>query len=189
MFTKIFPSNLSNLIVSLCQISMKSNAVICKRVFYTTEIVMRYNHRQTRSVNRPSRATHSDIRSLTRIPSENIGCEKKRRKGGREGYRKLQRKRKRERQKEKKWGSCGVISVRWISGHADKTKRATVRPSNSSEFPWDWTRVSERASELCRAMVSYYVSHRWVSRSVWFCELFVAGTETACNAPRARLSA
>lgn len=63
---------------------------------------MRYNHRQTRSVNRPSRATHSDIRSLTRIPSENIGCEKKRRKEGREGGRDTENYKEKEREAERK---------------------------------------------------------------------------------------
>lgn len=63
-------------------------------VCFTPHIVMRY---QARSVNRASRATHSDIRSLTQIPSENIGCERRK-----EGDGGLQREKGRRREKKKK---------------------------------------------------------------------------------------
>lgn len=111
---KILSSNLSNL--SLCWILMKSNAAnsaaICRRIFYTTDIVMRYNHHQARSVNRPSRA-NTYRRSV--IDSDTLWKYRMRKgaKGreGKEGYRKLQREKEKEKQKrERNEGRAGLLA-------------------------------------------------------------------------------
>lgn len=123
------------------------------------DIVVRYHHRPARSVNRPSRATHSDIRSLTRIPSENIGCESE------EGERDRRvTTKEREREKERNEGRVGLLA-------RDESARARGQDKTSDHTSFELVGISlrldesERASErastvLSRAMVSYYVSRR-----------------------------
>lgn len=106
-----------------------------------------------------------------------------------ENYKEKERERGRGR-KERSEGRAGLLA--WDESARprgqDKTSDRTSFELVGISLRLDESkRANEWANELCRAMVSYYVSHRWVSQSAWFRGLFVAGTETACSAPRAHV--